>query len=109
MGDRCCGCSAGVRRGASCVPCGAGAEKSAGRRQGENDLLRRLRECEFAVIDAALYRDLYPASAEAEEYLARARAEHTAVAAEFENRYGGLTVFGPGDAWCVCPWKYEAN
>lgn len=78
-------------------------------RSGNEDRLRRLREADFAVIDAQLYRDIYPDCAQAEQYLAEMRKERRRAMEEFEQQYGSLTIYGDGAACSVTPWKYEAN
>lgn len=78
-------------------------------RSENGDRLRRLREADFAVIDAQLYRDIYPDCAQAEQYLAEMRKERRRATEEFEQQYGSLTIYGDGAACSVTPWKYEAN
>lgn len=84
-------------------PCAA-PENGCGR-----DSLRRLRETDFAIIDANLYLNVYPDCAMAAEYLEKLRRERAVQLAECEKKNGALTIFGQGRAANPAPWKYEAN
>lgn len=78
-----------------------------------NDLLMKLRQVDFAIIEATLYLDVYPDCCEAKEYLTAMREKRAKIAAEYESKHGMLTMYGvcgeTSGAQCAWPWEYAAN
>lgn len=79
----------------------------------KKDLLCRLREIDFVIVETTLYLDVYPDCLEAKEYLAAMREKRAKLAAEYEARHGMLTMYGVcGASSDICapwPWEYAAN
>ena len=77
------------------------------------DLLTELRQIDFAIIEVALYLDVYPDCGEAKEYIKALREKRAKVAAEYESKHGMLTMYGvcgeSSDKCAPWPWHYDAN
>lgn len=79
-------------------------------------LLEKIQEYCFAVHESELYLDTHPADSDAASYRAKMLAEKEKLTAEYENKYGPLTVQSAeagGGTWtwltAPWPWEYEAN
>ncbi len=81
--------------------------------ENKNDLLFRLRQIDFVIIEVTLYLDVYPDCLEAKEYLCAMREKRAKLAAEYESKHGMLTMYGVcGESSEKCspwPWEYAAN
>ena len=80
---------------------------------GQSELLSRLREIDFVIVETTLYLDVYPTCRAAREYLAEMRRKRAALATEYETKYGMLTIYGvcgeSSDVRSPWPWEYAAN
>lgn len=79
------------------------------------ELLSKIRETDFAIVETALYLDAYPESEEALAYYRQLREKNDVLRAEYESTVGPLTIYSNecdnGWQW-VCapwPWEYESN
>ena len=82
---------------------------------GRGALLRQIAAEDFALYEVALYLDAYPHNQKALAYYRQHRERAGALRAEYERRYGPLTLSGNqsntewqwvGGPW---PWESEAN
>ena len=74
-----------------------------------DELLSRLRELDFAIVDVTEYLNVYPKCTAAREKLARWRAERADIACRYVKKCGGLTVFDNGSWPDVLPWEYNCG
>lgn len=78
-----------------------------------NDLLCKLRQIDFVILETTLYLNVYPECCEAKEYIEAMREKRAKVAAEYEEKHGMLTMYGvcgeTNGAQCAWPWEYAAN
>ena len=76
-------------------------------------LMNKLRMLDFAIQESALYLDAYPENASALEYYDSMRKLREDVMAEYENKYGPITIFGNMNTkswqWTDEPWPWEAE
>lgn len=89
-------------RSASACTCEAGKE-----------LLGKLRQIDFAIVETVLYLDVYPDCTEAKEYVRAMREKRAKLAAEYEEKHGMLTMYGvcgeTSEKISPWPWEYAAN
>lgn len=82
-------------------------------RKGRDALMKKLRMLDFAIQESALYLDAYPDNASALEYYDSMRSQREEVLAEYEKKYGPITIFGNIDTdswrWTDEPWPWEAE
>ncbi|MBQ9784866.1 MAG: spore coat protein CotJB [Clostridia bacterium] len=75
--------------------------------------LETLRALDFAIVETALYLDVYPQCAEALEYYHALIAQRETVAAAYEKGCGPLTIYGNRSLnswdWVNTPWPWEAD
>lgn len=79
-------------------------------------LLRNIQAIGLSMHDVQLFLDTHPDNGTALELFKRYRAKYNALVAEFERRYGPLTVdsdASTADGWKWIrdpwPWEYAAN
>ncbi len=75
-------------------------------------LLWRVAALNFSITDSTLYLDSHPQDQEALAYYQRQRDAYAAAVAEYENKFGPLTIFGNDcDTWtwteASWPWELE--
>jgi spore coat protein JB len=76
------------------------------------DLLRRIQELDFVLVELTLYLDTHPEDMQAIEQFNRTAVQRQQLACEFEQRYGPLLQFGlslsryPWD-WAQSPWPWQ--
>ena len=76
------------------------------------DLLRRIQELDFVLVELTLYLDTHPEDMQAIEQFNRTAGQRQQLACEFEQRYGPLLQFGlslsryPWD-WAQSPWPWQ--
>jgi len=78
----------------------------------ERDLLmRKLCEKQFAAYEIAEFLDTHPDNRQALAKMNEYSADYEALKAEYEKKYGKLTVFSPSDCdrwnWTDNPWPWE--
>ena len=74
-------------------------------------LAAKIQQLDFAIQDAVLYLDVYPACREALNYIAELNTERADAMASYESMYGPLTMYGiknrqNSDPW---PWQYSVR
>lgn len=79
--------------------------------QGGNkqSLAARIQQLDFAIQDAVLYLDVYPACREALTYIAGLNDQRAEAVASYESMYGPMNMYGirseqNSDPW---PWQYS--
>ena len=76
-----------------------------------NRLLQRIRSADFVLYEIALYLDGHPVNKRALAYYAKQRDSVMALRAEYEQKYGPLTIYGNNDDcdwhWIDHPWPWE--
>lgn len=76
-------------------------------------LLRKIREYDFAIVETALFLDTHPNCKKALHYYHKVNAEKTKLVAEYESRFGPLTVCGNENKtkwdWITGPWPWEGE
>lgn len=72
------------------------------------DLMRRIRELGFAVIEARIYLDVYD-SADASQYLEEKSNELAEACSIYEQKFGPLTVSAQVSGWVETPWPWESE
>jgi len=75
-------------------------------------LLRRLQELDFVLVELNLYLDTHPHDAQAIEQYNQTAQQRWEVAQEFESRYGPLMNFGHSYSdypwqWKEAPWPWQ--
>lgn len=74
-------------------------------------LFSRINHVTFAINDILLYLDTHPKDAAALEYYQHMKELREHAVAEYETKYGPLTIFGEKDCnywqWAVSPWPWE--
>ena len=74
-------------------------------------LLRRIQEEDFAVYETVLYLDAHPKNKKALAFYQKHRDMAAALRAEFEQKYGVLSIYGNHDTgnwnWINRPWPWE--
>ena len=75
------------------------------------DLLSRIREAEFALVETILYLDAYPDNRQALAFYQDLLSERNRLVDQYENSVGPLTATGNrGNAswdWVKTPWPWE--
>lgn len=92
--------------GGGCAGLGAGARNENGMNNC-SALLDRIRQIDFAVLDATLYLDVYPNCTEAIEYIAAKNAERSELVAQYEPVCGPLTMHGITGGVNTSPWPWQ--
>lgn len=73
-----------------------------------NRLLRKLQAAQFAAWELHVYLDTHPCDKAANEMLQKYTREAQMLKAEFEQKYGPLTVADSNDVdWLCDPWPWE--
>ena len=74
-------------------------------------LLRRIQEEDFTVYETVLYLDGHPRNKKALAFYDEHRKMAKALRAEYENKYGPLTIYENKDSeywhWIDRPWPWE--
>lgn len=70
-------------------------------------LLEKIRQLDFAILDATLYLDVYPECNEAIEYIAAKNAERSELIARYEPTCGPLTMHGITSGINTAPWPWQ--
>ena len=81
--------------------------------KNRSNLLNKLRMLDFAIQESALYLDGYGDNASALEYYDSMRRMREDVMAEYESKYGPITIFGNVNnkswQWTDSPWPWESE
>ena len=100
-----------VCSGGGCA--GSNGQMNGGSNNGCNchSLLERIRETDFAILDATLYLDVYPGCTDAINYIAAKNKERRELVDKYEPMCGPLTIYGiqsgvNTDPW---PWQYRGS
>ena len=76
-------------------------------------LMNKLRMLDFAIQETALYLDAYKDNASALEYYSSIKKMREDVMAEYEAKYGPITIFGNESTrswqWNDAPWPWEVE
>ena len=76
-------------------------------------LLRKIQQHYFAMVDACLYLDAHPYCKKALAYFKQQKAAHDGYVAMFEEKFGPLTfkscVDEDGWKWIQGPWPWESE
>jgi len=80
----------------------------------KDKLLEQIQIANFAVIEVTLFLDSHPSDKKALEYYNKYRTIKKNTVAEYEAKYGPLTIYGNEfDSWkwveTPWPWELEAN
>ena len=79
----------------------------------KQELLAKLRELDFALVETNLYLNSYPDSAQGLSYFQQLLEERKRLVAAFEQNYGPLTAGGNRNPnrwdWVNGPWPWEAE
>ena len=79
----------------------------------KRQLMRRIQIYDFAITEAVLYLDGHPNCRQALAYLDKHKQLRNAAAAEYEKRFGPLTVTGSDDMdtwrWVADAWPWEGE
>lgn len=77
----------------------------------KRDLMRKISEVQFAFFECALYLDTHPNDKYALEKYEMFRNELSSLVAEYEEKFGPLTLTGDfgndGFDWTNSPWPWE--
>ena len=77
----------------------------------KNELMRKIQETGFAIVDCNLFLDSHPDCSVALEFFAENQRLYKQYVAEFEKNYGPLTVCDAdasrGWQWIQGPWPWE--
>lgn len=77
----------------------------------KEQLMKKLQEVGFALVELNLYLDSHPDCAEALSDHARLSADYTALCREYGQNYGPLTAAGAKNDdywdWTATPWPWE--
>ncbi len=73
--------------------------------------MRRVQICSFAVLEASLFLNSHPDDKEALEYINKYKRLNERAVAEFEDKYGTLSIETPSELtswdWAENPWPWE--
>ncbi len=76
-------------------------------------LLRKLREYDFAIIETALFLDTHPYNKKALMYYTKLREEREILAREYEEKVAPITIYGNKNKnawnWIDSPWPWEGD
>lgn len=76
-----------------------------------SDLLRRIREAEFALVETVLYLDAYPDDRQALAFYHQLLTERTRLVDQYEKSVGPLTATANRSNttwdWTKSPWPWE--
>ena len=79
--------------------------------RGETAYKKELQALDFALQEVVLYLDAYPESEQALSYYHKLRHERERMIAEYQRRYGPLTMYGNESTgswdWIMTPWPWE--
>ena len=79
--------------------------------QNRQALLRKVQQHYFAMVDAGLYLDGHPKNKRALAYYEEHRKIAAMLRAEYEQKYGPLSITGNNDTtawrWVDAPWPWE--
>lgn len=74
-------------------------------------LMQKIREIDFALVETALYLDSHPDNCEALAYYRELKKKNQAMRAEYESSCGPLTIYSNEcDSewkWVKTPWPWE--
>lgn len=77
----------------------------------KDQLLRKVQEIEFALVDLGQYLDSHPDCAKALTLHKQLKAEHDRLVGEYEQQFGPLTAGGSGNTdywdWVATPFPWE--
>nr|WP_122012410.1 spore coat protein CotJB [Maliibacterium massiliense] len=77
----------------------------------KQQLMQRIMTCDFALQELALYLDGHPTCQRAMANYHRERELRARLMAEYESKYGPITIRGNLDRgywqWLNCPWPWE--
>jgi spore coat protein JB len=75
------------------------------------DLMKRIRELDFAILETALFLNAYPGSKEALSYYNELRCTYEKLRAEYTEHCGPLTLYSNKSEsdwdWARKPWPWE--
>lgn len=78
---------------------------------GNDSLMRKLQEVEFAIYELTLYLDAYPESQEALKHYHSLMDTRKTLVAEYQSKHGPLTMYGNESMsswdWASTPWPWE--
>lgn len=95
-----------------CVSCGSSANTDLNS-LSKSQLLEKVRELDFAKVEAGLYLDAYPKSASALKFYREICERLAAVTALYEAKFGPLSTLGAAASsearwsWVEGPWPWE--
>ena len=89
-GGSCSGANGGENNGYNCA-----------------DLLERIRQTDFAILDAVLYLDVYPDCTDAINYIAAKNRERRELVDKYEPMCGPLTIYGIQSGANTNPWPWQ--
>ena len=69
---------------------------------GKAQLLRKIREYDFAIVETTLFLDTHPNNQKALSYYHKLKADRKKLVSEFENNFGPLTMY------CNSTWRPAA-
>jgi len=80
----------------------------------KNDLMKKIRQLDFAMIELGLYLDNHPDCSEALEIYDKVSLSYLCAKREYENQYGPLCYDGVDTAkngwtWIEGPWPWEGE
>lgn len=74
-------------------------------------MLQKIREYSFTMLDTGLYLDSHPKDAMALDHFHKAHEKYNKAVAEFENKYGALSIKNMHNnvqwTWINDPWPWE--
>lgn len=76
--------------------------------------MRHIQICAFAINDAILFLDANPHDQDALNYYDKYRAMYFTAVAEYEKKYGPLTIYGNAPCcsqwnWGSSPWPWQSS
>jgi len=76
-------------------------------------LLRKIREYDFAIVETALFLNTHPKNHKALNYYHKLKVEREKVVSEFEKNFGPITMCGNENKnkwdWISSPWPWEGE
>lgn len=80
---------------------------------GKAQLLRKIREYDFAIVETTLFLDTHPNNQKALSYYHKLKADRKKLVSEFENNFGPLTMYCNENKtkwdWITGPWPWEGE
>lgn len=92
--------------GGNCGRAGINAREN-GNSYNCNALFERIRQIDFAILDATLYLDVYPDCRDAIEYIAAKNTERSELMTQYETTCGPLTMHGITSGVNTSPWPWQ--